>query len=448
MRCRLAVAQLLLALWSSFTLAAQQAPKVVSLAPAAQDCAVDARTTAKLVVTFDVPMSQTSWSFCGGGPSFPKTKGKPAWKNGKTIELEVELEPDHEYSLSLNCSSASGFRSAAGAVLAPVPWSFVTLPLKLPDQAQQKVRNEKALRTLMQALDEHYSYRDLRVQDWKKLEKEHAPALLAAKTDKVWACLASHMLEPTQDLHLCLRIGESTFATGSRAVDPLYRRKLLDRYLKVQDTGTDALYGRTDDGIGYLMVGGWHNLDMAAIERALGELRLTRAIVVDARPNAGGDETLAQKVAAWFVDGTRVYGKNRYRTGKGRDAFGPVLDRSVLGNADPQQRCDKPVAVLTSRYVMSSNESFVMMMKQAKDCTTVGQPTYGSSGNPKPFDLGNGVTALVPSWQDLRPDGTCFEGQGLAPDVLVEADAQQLEQKDPILEKALEVLRAKAAGKQ
>jgi len=256
------------------------------------------------------------------------------------------------------------------------------------------------------------------------------------------------MLQPTQDLHLYLRIGESTFGAGSRAVDPLFRRKLLDRYLKVQEAGKNALYGRTDDGIGYLMVGGWENLDMAAIERALGELRDAKAIVVDARPNAGGNEDLAQQVAAWFVDGTKVYAKNRYRTGAGKNAFGAVLDRSLRGNSDPQKRCDKPVAVLTSRYVMSSNESFVMMMKQAKDCTTVGQPTFGSSGNPKPFDLGNGVTAVIPSWQDLRLDGSCIEGQGLAPDVLVEADAQQLEKKDPILEKALEILRAKAAGKQ
>ncbi|HLQ38586.1 MAG TPA: peptidase S41, partial [Planctomycetota bacterium] len=65
------------------------------------------------------------------------------------------------------------------------------------------------------------------------------------------------------------------------------------------------------------------------------------------------------------------------------------------------------------------------------------------SGNPKPHELGNGVTIVVPSWQDLRPDGTCFEGEGLAPDVEVAATAQDLEQHDPILERALELLRKK-----
>jgi len=102
-----------------------------------------------------------------------------------------------------------------------------------------------------------------------------------------------------------------------------------------------------------------------------------------------------------------------------------------------------PVAVLTSRYVMSSNEYFVLMMRQAKDCTVVGQKTYGSSGNPRPHDLPNGVRIFLPSWQDLRPDGTCFEGEGLAPDVEVAAEPKDFGEKDPILERALTLLREK-----
>ncbi len=41
----------------------------------------------------------------------------------------------------------------------------------------------------------------------------------------------------------------------------------------------------------------------------------------------------------------------------------------------------------------------------------------GSSGNPLPHDLGNGVVAFLPSWKDLRPDGSCLEGEGIVPDI-------------------------------
>jgi C-terminal processing protease CtpA/Prc len=44
----------------------------------------------------------------------------------------------------------------------------------------------------------------------------------------------------------------------------------------------------------------------------------------------------------------------------------------------------------------------------------------------------------------MRPDGSCFEGEGLQPDVAVECTPKDLETRDPILEKALELLRKKA----
>jgi C-terminal processing protease CtpA/Prc len=207
-----------------------------------------------------------------------------------------------------------------------------------------------------------------------------------------------------------------------------------------------VLCGRTDDGIGYLLIGAWSSeVDPEVVGRAIAELADTKAMVVDARPNSGGDERLAQQVAAWFVDGTKTYAKHRFRLRAGKDGFGPVEERKLTGNG-PDRRYGKPIAVLTSRYVMSSNESFVMMLRQARDCVVVGQPTFGSSGNPKPFDLGNGVTAFVPSWQDLRLDETVVEGEGIAPDEFVPCTPDDLQARDPIFEKALELLRAKTAA--
>jgi hypothetical protein len=425
------------------SLAAQQAPKVVSMEPA-HASEVDAKTTTQLVVVFDQPMSDGGWSFCGGGPQFPNVKGRPQWKNDRTIVVEVELEPDHQYALSLNCPAGTNFRSKAGVLLEPVPWSFTTVPGKLRPAAQQKRRNQQALKVLMKTLAERYSYHDLRVDDWKALEKQHRDAVLGAKTDRGFAMAAANMLQPTGDLHLYLRLGEQTFGAGSRAVDPLFRRELLDRYVRVAPAGPKALAGRTADGIGYLMVAEWTGeVDPEVVGGAITELADTKAMVIDARPNSGGNERLAQQVAAWFVTGTKVYAKNRYRERAGKDGFGQVLERRVTGHGD-NRHYDKPIAVLTSRYVMSSNESFVMMLQQADDCVVVGQPTFGSSGNPKPFELGNDVTVFVPSWQDLRLDGTVIEGEGLAPDEFVPCTPSDLATRDPILEKALELLRAKA----
>jgi hypothetical protein len=419
-------------------------PRVVSMEPENLAEDLDAKKTTKLVVIFDRPMTDTSWSFCGGGPEFPRMKGKPHWDTPKKIVADVELDPDHEYHLSLNCPAAKNFRSGEGVPLTPVPWSFSTAPEKLPNQGKQKADNRKAFDALQKLLPGSYSYYDLRVRSWDKLFHEHESSILDAKTTRGWAGAVANMLSATEDIHMHLQLGDRTFAVGKRAIDPLFRKELVPHYMPVQPLGDGDLKGRTDDGIGYLTIRAWSDAKQVdAIESALPTLRECKAVIVDVRMNSGGDELLARRIAAWFVDGTKIYAKDRFRTGPGKDGFGPVQERPVTGNAEPEKRLPMPIAVLTSRYVMSSNESFVLMMRQAKDCTVVGQTTYGSSGNPKPFELPNGVTIVLPSWQDLRLDGSCFEGEGLRPDVEVAVNDKDLESKDPILERALDVVRQK-----
>jgi hypothetical protein len=54
---------------------------------------------------------------------------------------------------------------------------------------------------------------------------------------------------------------------------------------------------------------------------------------------------------------------------------------------------------------------------------------------------------MLPTWRSrcAGPDGSCFEGEGLQPDVIVACTPQDLEHGDPILEQALAILRKKAA---
>ena len=53
------------------------------------------------------------------------------------------------------------------------------------------------------------------------------------------------------------------------------------------------------------------------------------------------------------------------------------------------------------------------------------------------------VIVFLPSWQDLLPDGTCFEGKGIEPDISVKAEPAEFLKADPVLEAALRYLRAK-----
>jgi len=89
---------------------------------------------------------------------------------------------------------------------------------------------------------------------------------------------------------------------------------------------------------------------------------------------------------------------------------------------------------------MSSCESFLLMMACAPRAVLIGERSYGSSGNPGSFPLGNGVTAIIPRWVDLTPDGRELEGRGLEPDISIEYLPEAM--SDPVLSAARACLRS------
>ena len=102
-------------------------PGIVSLSPANGATDVDP-SLAELRVVFDRPM-RPSFSWCGGGPSFPVIPEgkKPYWlPDGRTCVLPVQLEAGHTYQLYLNTERFTGFIAQSGEPLAPTPYSFTT----------------------------------------------------------------------------------------------------------------------------------------------------------------------------------------------------------------------------------------------------------------------------------------------------------------------------------
>ncbi len=103
-------------------------PKVAKLAPENGAEGVDPATR-MIRVTFDMAMDVASFSFTGGGPTFPKTPDglKPRWsRDGKTCLMAVELSPGTRYEVGLNSVTHKNFTSKWGVPLKPVPYEFET----------------------------------------------------------------------------------------------------------------------------------------------------------------------------------------------------------------------------------------------------------------------------------------------------------------------------------
>jgi C-terminal processing protease CtpA/Prc len=163
-------------------------------------------------------------------------------------------------------------------------------------------------------------------------------------------------------------------------------------------------------------------------------------LIIDVRPNSGGNEMRAREVAAYFVSKPTAYGRHVTRS-KGKD--GPVQER-ILQPDKSGVLHPGPCVVLMGPANISSCESFLLMMRTA-GCKLIGAKSSGSSGNPKPHDLGNGLSVMIPSWRDMSLEGESLEGVGVKPDIVVEAKPGDFSAADPVLTKALEYLRSPSA---
>ncbi len=428
--------------------AAADPPRVVKMFPENGATDVDP-SVRELRVTFDRDMTVgRNYSYCGGGPMFPKIIGQPKWVDKRTVVAKVKLEPDHDYSLALNCPpDGQSFRSAEGIVLERLPWSFSTAAqAKKLSKAEQKKLNARCLKQLMKLLRDSYSYYDLRDVGWKALQKKHRKKIQAARSTRSWVTRVAKMLSDAEDMHLWLTYHGKTTSTHQRKIKPNFNLDGAKAVLPSLEQRNNCVFtARTDDNIGYILIGTLsrdRTKELEQVQHFLMEYQDCQALIIDLRPNGGGAEPLAVPMAAWFVKGEKVYAQHVYRRPGTKGGFGPVNKRKITGHDEPK-RFSKPVAVLMGPGIMSSCEAFLLMMKQGKDVTLIGASSYGSSGNPKPHLLDNGVEVFIPSWKALRPDGTCFEGQGLEPDIEVKAKSSAFKKRDPVLKRALQHLRKK-----
>lgn len=304
--------------------------------------------------------------------------------------------------------------------------------------------NTEAISKLRRAIDEKYSYRDLRGIDWDKMFDRYRPLLERAETPRKFAESAARMLLNAKDTHLWVKINGQTVGGFKREVKRNYNIDLLKKEVPSwRDLSQLVSIGRFPDGIGYIMIKSWRKDEDQVLEpalKALENLSNNRALIIDVRPNGGGSEPFAQKVAGCFVDKPVVYAKHVYRKANAPEGWGEIQERILEPNKS-QPRYRGKIAVLMGQANMSSCEAFLLMMKQVTNCKLVGDRSYGSSGNPKPVDIGNGVTIWLPSWKALCPDGSCFEGEGIKPDIFVRTTEKQLRKNDPVLEATLRLLR-------
>jgi carboxyl-terminal processing protease len=425
-------------------------PKVISSIPENGDINIDP-TRREIQITFDQAMSPGGQSIVGGGKSFPELLGKRpgTWRGSRTFILRVRLKPNHSYWLSANSQKFQNFRNRRGEPAVPYPIQFTT---GAGDSAKETpagkaADNVAAIDQLKQALANRYSYRDRLGIDWPLQLESNRVQLEAATDARAFARLAATLLSKAQDKHLWLTVGEETFPTYVRPVTPNVNAARLRELVPHWQQFSPALAsGRWEDGIGYVLIDTWsrdRTDELAPVFEILEQLKGAPALIIDVRGNGGGDEKIARSVAGCFIEKPTVYAQHVIVDPDEPNGFSEPHERIIRPN-DRRTAYRGKVAVLTGPANMSSCEAFLLMMKQVPNAVLVGAASQGSSGNPQPVELDNGVTALLPSWKAMTPDGTELEGVGIEPDIRVKATGKEFEKADPVIDAALVHLRSQA----
>ena len=189
-----------------------------------------------------------------------------------------------------------------------------------------------------------------------------------------------------------------------------------------------------EDGVGHLWIYSFSNTTEDEVRRALDEFddAQGRGLVLDLRNNPGGLLNSVVDVTDLFLDGGQILyeidaqgNRNDYDA----DRRGPGVDI--------------PMVVLVNEFSASASEIMAGAIKTNDRALVVGETTFGKGSVNIARELSDGSAIYFTIRRWYLPDDTQIEGQGVTPNIEIEADALPLPADDPedgALQQAIDIL--------
>src|SRR5262245_6346523 len=209
-----------------------------------------------------------------------------------------------------------------------------------------------------ETFDREYSYFAYKGINWDSLRTVYRPRAEAATTQRELVAVLKEMVAPLRDVHV-------KFTTPANATEPTFEPTAIVNWNRDVWLNTirscsfsqprQNLGSCTMNGFAYVVVGGWNSSQFAVsdLDALIDQFRGARGMVIDVRPNGGGNDGLALALAGRFATRRTTTGYARFRDGPRLDDFGDEIERRV----DPRGsfQFTDPVVVLSGRGIYSSN---------------------------------------------------------------------------------------------
>jgi C-terminal processing protease CtpA/Prc len=210
-----------------------------------------------------------------------------------------------------------------------------------------------------------------------------------------------------------------------------------------------------DENIAYIALNGFNDEDLIQkFNLAFKEIQKSKAIIIDLRFNGGGNSNIGAEILSHFtaqdLEGsvwkTRKHVAAYKAWAEYSDEYKDYGDDNVweggsmeVITADKNNHHIVPTYVLIGRYTASAAEDFLVYADKLNHFTTIGEKTYGSTGQPIFYTLPGGGSFRICAKRDTYPDGREFVGYGITPDIIVQQTSEIIRsEKDVVLNRAID----------
>lgn len=156
-------------------------------------------------------------------------------------------------------------------------------------------------------------------------------------------------------------------------------------------------------------------------------------LILDLRNNPGGFLNSAVDIASWFLPQGEIVV---------REDFGKGADKNLYRSKGYNIFNDLSMIILINRGSASASEILAGALQDHGIATLVGGKTFGKGSVQEiiPLTTDTSLKLTIAKW--LTPNGVDISKEGLTPDIEVEVTTEDEEaDRDPVMEKALELLR-------
>ena len=158
-----------------------------------------------------------------------------------------------------------------------------------------------------------------------------------------------------------------------------------------------------------------------------------KKIILDLRNNPGGYLEIATNIAGWFLEKEQVVVIEDFNKKQEQIIYKAEGNSKLLGY---------PLIILINQGSASAAEILASALRDNREVKIIGETSFGKGSVQELESLrgGSSLKITVADW--LTPKGARITNVGLEPDIKVEmTEKDYSEEKDPQLEKALEIIK-------